>query len=493
MSREIEPIASSLFDKIRTRFNNVNLGDERAKTTTDPEKARYFNFDYRDQSGVNFGNLTISLIDENSLKIYFDKNIRAEMDSRQAAIWFEFLRNIRKFAKRNMLNFDVRDITKSNLDLKDIQQQTKSDSVEDVGDVRVTESRLWGTSRSSYQECGPVRIIVRHSDNVDETKRGSRSRHIDSVFLETELGERRLLPHKNLTYARAMAQHCSQGGALEDEIGESISGMCAEMANMAHFCRQARRREFEDAETAEMARAAIRRHSEIKQKLHGISGSRGYKEYVEGYMPESDIEEEIDVDSLRERFVKKIYDDRFNEALPFVYRAYKRQQQEMESTMGEEFEHWAESMSQTNLDEDLGDHRDEIQELDDLMEKPIETGVHGMSAIGALKDIIGDTHLDDRLRELADQEGETADARQLVIDWLQDHGHAELATRYSQDYTQAQTPATDPNAPEPAPAGVQAPDPSGATYGATTTDAPNVQEDTDPLAMLRSLAGLRKR
>jgi hypothetical protein len=134
------------------------------------------------------------------------------------------------------------------------------------------------------------------------------------------------------------------------------------------------------------------------------------------------------------------------------------------------------------------------------MEKPIEVGPNAMSAIGVLHDIIGDTRLDDKLRALADDQGDTADARQLVIDWLQDHGHADLATRYSQAYTQAQTPATDPNAPPPAPAGVQAPDPSGATYGGAGTAEPSppantaqMAEDTDPLALLRSLAGLRKR
>jgi len=31
MSKEIESIASALFDKIRTRFSNVTLGDEKAQ------------------------------------------------------------------------------------------------------------------------------------------------------------------------------------------------------------------------------------------------------------------------------------------------------------------------------------------------------------------------------------------------------------------------------------------------------------------------------
>ena len=46
MSREIEKIADDLFEKIRTRFENLNLGDNKAKATSDPKKARFFNFDY---------------------------------------------------------------------------------------------------------------------------------------------------------------------------------------------------------------------------------------------------------------------------------------------------------------------------------------------------------------------------------------------------------------------------------------------------------------
>ena len=33
---EIEKIAENLFDKIRSRFDGVNVGDENAKATLDP-------------------------------------------------------------------------------------------------------------------------------------------------------------------------------------------------------------------------------------------------------------------------------------------------------------------------------------------------------------------------------------------------------------------------------------------------------------------------
>jgi len=65
--REINKIAEGLFEKIRDRFEEVSLGDQNAKATQDPEKARFFNFDYT-VDGHNHGNITMSLIDETSKK-----------------------------------------------------------------------------------------------------------------------------------------------------------------------------------------------------------------------------------------------------------------------------------------------------------------------------------------------------------------------------------------------------------------------------------------
>ena len=72
--RDLKNISSELFDKIRTRFDKVRLGDDKSKATTDPEVARFFNFDYA-VDGHKVGNITISLIDEQSLKLYYGRDI----------------------------------------------------------------------------------------------------------------------------------------------------------------------------------------------------------------------------------------------------------------------------------------------------------------------------------------------------------------------------------------------------------------------------------
>jgi hypothetical protein len=263
--KEIESISTSLFDKIRSRFPNITLGDESAKACTDPSEARFFNFTYTGNDGAEFGKVTISLIDEESLKVYFGQNISGEMDREQRKEWYEFLRNIRQFAKRNLLTFDTRDINKSNLQLQDIKQQAKTDDVATIDDVAVTESRLHGTSRSSFGEVGQTKLRIHHDGLVSDEVRGDRARKIKEIFVETEKGERFLLPFKNLHGARAMAQHLNHGGDIRDERADHICELVKEMSAMSHFVRSTKTRQFEDQETADMTRAAVHHYDQVKR------------------------------------------------------------------------------------------------------------------------------------------------------------------------------------------------------------------------------------
>ena len=480
--RELDKIAENLFDKIRTRFENINLGDENAKATSSPENARFFNFDYIDKNGKNYGNVTMSIVNDDGLKVYFSKNITDQLEDPEQEEWFDFLKNIRKFARANLMKFDVRDINKSNLDIRDIKQQSKADSTYTDQDVKVTESRMWGTSRSSYQDMGPARIIVRHNDNVSDEKRGDRSRKIESVFVENQVGERRLLDTKNLHVARAMARHCSEGGNVDDEVGCSIMEMGKEMASMVHFVREAKRRQFEDAETGEMAKSAIERYGELKNKLRHLGGRRGYSSYKQEYVPAHDVEEDVDVDALRERFVKKIYDDRFTEALPYVYRAYKTRQDRMHTPMGEDFENWANEIS-----EDAFETQDEeYAELEKIMSTPLRAGVDGIDARHALIRLFNDESLSSDLLELSQGQGPDADARQVVLSWMKSHGMKIVASRVEQKLSQ-QTPAQPAPPPtQPAPA----PQPVGASKADQSTPAP--VSESNSLDFMRRLAGLVK-
>lgn len=351
---EIDKIAENLFDKIRSRFESINIGDEDAKATIDPEKARFFNFEYSDD-GEEYGSVTLSIVDDHSLKVYFDKEMDKDMSYDVRDAWYDFLKGLRKFARRNLLSFDIRDIAKSGLELKDLKHANKNADVVSKNEVNIAESKMskpFGTSRSTYQTLENVKIIARHSKNykVDETKPGARSRHIEAIYIENHLGERFRCPEgSGLNGARAYARHIKNGGSMHDDFGQHIGRMISEMASLKTFVRNMRGKQFEDTETNAMVEAAIDHYGCLHRDLFSIRGQRGYEQYQSLWQPEQPLLDDFDVEALKERFVRRVFDDRMMDALPIVQRAYEQRK----SKIGEEFEAWADSVISEMDDTDM--------------------------------------------------------------------------------------------------------------------------------------------
>jgi len=481
--RELDKISSALFDKIRSRFDSVNIGNDKAQRITDPEQAKFFNFDYVSDSGKNFGNVTISLIDENSLKIYYGSNITDALDEVDSKEWFMFLRDLKNFARRNMLTFDTRDINRSNLDLKDIRQQAGSDATFNKDELAISEGRLYGmgnNKRMSFGDVGTHKLIIKHQDQIDPERHGARARKIEHIFVETPVGERFLLDHVNLEGARATANHLRHGGKFGDEGSELINEMVREMASMKHFVRSMRNRTFEDAETTGMVEAAMHRYNEVKDHLKKFQGRRGQGLLMDMLGCRDDVEETADIDELRERFVKKIYDDRFNEALPYVYKAYQNRKK-MNTTETAEFESWATGVTEATWDTDADDSGED--ELTRIFQKPIAAGMDGVDGIAAINHItdLNSEDLQNSIKKLSQTQGPDADVRNIIIGWLMSSGEKALAQNLL-SIMQQQNANT-----QPAP---QQPVPPQQPVGATTMDQPVVQED---LSSLCKLAGLVKK
>ena len=412
--REINKIAEGLFEKIRDRFEDVSLGDNTAKATQDPEQARFFNFDFI-LDDKNYGNITISLIDEMSLKVYFSKNISHDLDTEHKKQWYAFLRELREFAKRNLLSFEPRDITRSTLKHRDLQQVSKSDDTYTKNDV-VAES-LYGTRKSSYEKKGPVRLIVRHSKPIEETENHhARTHHINSIYIETQEGERFKLPVKSLRLGRALAQHLKQGGSMNDDLGRHICEMAQECAKLKPFVNNTRRRTFEDTETQSMAEAAVEYHGLLNNTLKRMTGKKGYQRCKEQFVATStSYIPEVDTEEMKQRFEKRTFDDRLEEALPLVHKAYNMKK---ENKFAEQFVNWANTIAEGTWA--LPNSEDEIGKLIQLLDQPLPVGADGQNATNALYNIIGDDRLFDKIETLANQDPE-ADARDLVVEWLKDH------------------------------------------------------------------------
>jgi len=257
--KELDSIAEALFDKLRSRFDRISLGDKDAKATDDPTQARFYNFDYTVNDN-NFGNVTVSIIDDQSLKIYFSKELSNKLTKEEQDDWFAFLKEMRRFSRRNMLTFDTRDINRSSLNLRDIKQQTTNGNWKSK-EVDIQESKMYGTRKKSYDHVGETRLIIRHRTEVDEDKRGARSRNIDVIFVENSLGERFRLPFTNLRAARAVGQHVAHGGMISDDRTQEIYAMVEEMQQLSKFLRATRNVEaFEDKEVPDLVECARERY-----------------------------------------------------------------------------------------------------------------------------------------------------------------------------------------------------------------------------------------
>lgn len=316
--RPIDKTSEDLFQKLRSRFSPISMGDENAEETADPAEARIFNFMYKEGDN-EIGYVSISIIDNRSFKVYFGTDIIDNMEVKTD--WYAFLRDLRMFAKRNLMSFDARDLAKNQLEPRDFKFISKQDGTYKDHEVAVSESVMFGSRRKSYQTTESAKLIVNHRKSVDETKPGARSRYIESIYIENAEGERYKFPYNYLTGARSMLSHVSEGGTPYDDIGKHIVGMVKEMKDLSKFARRTKKYAMEDEQAGSIRDKVVERFQNLKKQLGAISVKENYKKFVEAFKPSED--EEDDVEQLKERFTRQVFDPQLEDTLPAVNRALK--------------------------------------------------------------------------------------------------------------------------------------------------------------------------
>ena len=349
--KEIEHIAEDLFNKLRSVYPTLQIGDASANKTLEPEDARFFDFVF-ESGGADIGSVTISLVDD-QFKIYYSKELTEGLGENKQQ-WYNFLREMRQFAKRRLMTFDVRDITKSNLERKDFeflrtQQQEFRDS-------DMNEGKMYGSIKSSYQDLGETaKIIVRHKRPVDEDVRGSRSRHISKIFIENTDGERMLLPFKNLLGARAAARHVSEGGQLHDDIGTHITNTVGQMAQLKNFVNYSKRNKLVNENTVDIVESVRDAYNNIRQDLTRMTSRRGYSNFAENFEPVETTLSEDDLDEMKDQFTVKKHDDNVFESLPLINSIYKTAMENKANKLGQikEFIESGDLVLESSLDSDM--------------------------------------------------------------------------------------------------------------------------------------------
>jgi len=407
--KAIQIISQDLFDKIRSRFSNLEMGDKAGSVTIDPVEARFFDFDFMIE-GNDLGRISISINDPGSLKIYYSQGITEDQDADVLNLWYSFLKEMRHFAKRRLLRFDTRDIAKNNLDQRDFQHlaATKTDNNEEQKMVKMSESKWNGrvSSKTSRRVQGKTEVIVRHRKPVSETFPGDRSRgsNISAIFIQNRDGERFKSPFNYLPLAFALAQHIDHGGVPYDEPAKKIISMCEEIAQLQEFRKHVQSPTL-NQEALGITERAVGRLNHLKATLESLGKSRHYKAWLAEFN-EGNGEDLIELDTVAmEEYKSKFTETRFKEELtkffPLIHRimaeeetvdledyaTQSKENEENEENIKEnifnEFEQWAESIEQ-HEQEDLTDDQianltKAIQDLTDS-NQPLELGPDGMTA-----------------------------------------------------------------------------------------------------------------
>ena len=178
---------------------------------------------------------------------------------------------------------------------------------------------LTGTARRSYEDLEKTRLIVRHSGKVDEEIPGSRSRHIESLYIENEDGERFKYPLTHLAGARAMQRHVANGGRPHDEFGEHIVKTSEDIAKLNSFSRYVSHKDQLNDNAGDIIEKTKLQLENLREYIRNISKQPHYDAASKDFKTSEEIVlDDETIAKLREKFTMKNLDNRVEDALPLI-------------------------------------------------------------------------------------------------------------------------------------------------------------------------------
>lgn len=311
---DLNTIAEELFNKIRSRFQRVSIGDEDGNITNVPSEARFFDFSYTD-AAKTLGKISMALSDKHGLSVIYSQDIVSGEGQRTKQRWFDFLKELRYFAKKRLLDFDVRNITKSNLNKKDYRYLANANK------KQVKESAMYGTSRVSYQDIDGARLVIKHTDNINTESATGRARKIGRIYIESPEGERFRYPYRHLKGARAMARHVAEGGNAYDDFGKHIVGLSEEVSKLRKFKRYMGKSSVMAESLSQYTDVVDDRIKNVLATLENLQKKHYYAEAFENFEPRQFDEVPSDV---RNNWIDQLTIKQFNEELedvfPYIYK-----------------------------------------------------------------------------------------------------------------------------------------------------------------------------
>ena len=310
--RDLNVVAEQLFNKIRGRFPSVTIGDGEGNVTNEPALARFYEFDFKSQDSV-LGKVSVSLDEKSGVTIMYNKDFTENVGFTERDDWYDFLKGVRVFAKKRLLNFEVRDINKSNFTQRDYGYMAAN-----RGETTMNESALRGTNKTSYQRIGNAKLSIKHTGNIEEGE--SRTKKIGSLFIENAAGEKFKYPFKHLSGARAMAVHVSEGGHPFDDFGKHITSLSEELSNLRKFKTYMGRSSVMAESLAEHMDTVNERIATVRKTIQNLQKPSNYTKAFENFVPEEKVEVPEDVaDSWIDQLTVKQFNEELKDVFPYIY------------------------------------------------------------------------------------------------------------------------------------------------------------------------------
>jgi len=394
--------ARKLFDLLVTRDFDPEMLDSAGKPAPDPGEAEIFSFDFRAESGKDYGTVVIMLSDEGALEVYCADNVGRTMEGNDKEDWFQFLEQIKNFAVRNnRMNFGVKNLNHLRYSMQG--QAAIKEGLFESWQGRKDVSWNAGANES--------RLMIKHKRNLGEGE--ARFRYVESLFIETADGERYKLPFRNLTAGKAMLEHVRMGGRPYDLRGQHIAEMVTELTVLSRF-KRANAGKLLEGDTAILVEQATAYFENLRHNLKSLTTRTGYTKYFESWSPMELTQEEVVIEGLKHLFVTQSIDQRIEEALPLIARI---QQQENAMKEAAIFESWADQLMEGTWQ--TPDTPEKQAELIKLLSTDLPVGADATNATEQLYDLLGDDELFDQLQELAQRDA-NADARQIILNRMQE-------------------------------------------------------------------------
>jgi len=257
----VEQLADEIFNILKGANYKLRLFTRDGTKTLDSDEAtRFYAYDQDLMVSINQEEGKIEVTVQGGVDYDFPGNS-------------EIIKTLRTAVHNKRGEFTVRKLGKK-IAPKDFAHQNVQESMKAFG-------KGFGSVKSSKIPApNGTTIRIKHNQKVDEEKRGARSRNIQSIFIENSQGERFSFPYPNVSGAKALAMHVSEGGTPYDSKGQAILAMCEDLSNINQFMRHIRGNKLVNENNEDVVSTVREAAMEIKNTIKSLSTQKGYNNFV---------------------------------------------------------------------------------------------------------------------------------------------------------------------------------------------------------------------